>query len=239
MAARPRWKFAKFLVGLLLLPVAAALTLTFWRSLLILAEAPTRLPILHVGATVAGIAIWALVWTFLPPMTKTYVLGHELTHALWTLLFGGRPSKLRVGDAGGSVCVSKTNVWVSLSPYFFPFYTVLVLAIWGTVRTLCPAARPYDPIAIFWVGLTWAFHLTFTIRFLRGGQPDVQEHGAFFSLVLIYTLNLLTLTCALVAISTWTFPSAARDFCAHLAYFAHLAAEFRDWLLTRLPAPRP
>ena len=36
----------------------------------------------------------------LPPLTRTYVLGHELTHALWTVLFGGRASGLKVGDAG-------------------------------------------------------------------------------------------------------------------------------------------
>ena len=235
MPARPRWKRTKFLLGLLLLPLAAALTQTAFRALWILAEAPTRLPLLHVFATVAGVMIWVFVWTFLPPMTKTYVLGHELTHALWTLLFGGRPSNLRVSSSGGSVCVSKTNVWVSLAPYFFPFYTVVILVLWLVLQTLCPAARPYAPIALFWIGLTWAFHLTFTVRFLRGRQPDVQEHGVLFSLALIYLLNLLILTCAFVAVGTWNFPDAARDFWSHLAYYAHLASEFRSWISTRLP----
>lgn len=239
MPARPRWKRTKFLLGLLLLPLAAALTQTAFRAIWILAEAPTRLPLLHVGATVAGVMIWIFVWNFLPPMTKTYVLGHELTHALWTLLFGGRPSKLRVSDSGGSVCVSKTNVWVSLAPYFFPFYTVVVLLLWLVLSALWPGIRPFAPIALFWIGLTWAFHLTFTVRFLRGRQPDVQEHGVLFSLVLIYLLNLLILTCAFVAVGTWTFPEAARDFCAHLAYYAHLASEFNSWLLTRLPYRAP
>ena len=233
---RPRWKWTKFLVGLLLLPLCWAMTLTFLESVRILAQAPARLPLLHVGATVCGIAIWALVWMFLPPLTRTYVLGHELTHALSTLLFGGRPSNLRVSRSGGSVCVTKTNVWVSLSPYFFPFYVVLVLAIWLPLRAFVPAVRPYDPIALFWLGLAWAFHLTFTIRFLRGRQPDVQEHGALFSFALIYFLNLLALTCAFTAAAAWTFPDAARDFLAHLATLARAAASFRDWLLTRLPA---
>ena len=225
----------KFAAGVALLPVCTALTLTTGRALYILAESPRRLPALPVFACVAGMAVWALVWCFMPPMTRTYVLGHELTHALWTLLFGGRPSNLRVSSSGGSVCVSKTNVWVSLAPYFFPFYTVVILVLWLVLQTLCPAARPYAPIALFWIGLTWAFHLTFTVRFLRGRQPDVQEHGVLFSLALIYLLNLLILTCAFVAVGTWNFPDAARDFWSHLAYYAHLASEFRSWISTRLP----
>jgi len=142
---RGRWRKTKFLVGLLLLPLCAALTLTLWRVLRILAEAPARLPWLHVSATVAGIAIWALVWIFLPRMTRTYVLGHELTHAFWTLLFGGRASDLRVTERGGSVRVTKSNVWVTLAPYFFPFYAILVAIVWCLLRAFWPAVRPYDP----------------------------------------------------------------------------------------------
>ena len=42
-------------------------------------------------------------------MTRTYILGHELTHALWTILFGGKASGLKISDTGGSVRVSKNN----------------------------------------------------------------------------------------------------------------------------------
>ena len=72
---------AKFLTGLVLLPLGVALTMTLWRVLVILAQSPTRLPLVHAFAAVAGIVIWAIIWIFLPPLTRTYVLGHELTHA--------------------------------------------------------------------------------------------------------------------------------------------------------------
>ncbi|MBP1589524.1 MAG: hypothetical protein ILO10_04945 [Kiritimatiellae bacterium] len=230
-----RWKKTKFLLGLLLLPVCAALTLTFCRVVTVLAEAPSRLPWLHVAATVAGAAIWLLVWFLLPRMTRTYVLGHELTHALWTLFFGGRPSDLKVTSSGGSVRVTRNNVWVSLAPYFFPFYTILVLLVWLVVRAIWPIARPYAPIALFWMGLTWAFHLTFTFHYLRGGQPDVYEHGRLFSYALIYLLNLALLVVTLVAVSAWSFRGAAVDFLQHLGDFLRAADTFRQWLLTRLP----
>ena len=91
---------AKFLTGLLLLPLCLALSMTLWRAIVILAQSPTRLPLLHAFAGVSGIVLWAVIWIFLPPMTRTYVLGHELTHALWAMLFGGKASGLKVTDRG-------------------------------------------------------------------------------------------------------------------------------------------
>lgn len=223
----------KFVAGVALLPVCAALTLTTFRAFYILAEAPRRLPALPVFACVAGMAVWALVWCFMPPMTRTYVLGHELTHALWTMLFGGRASGLHVSEAGGSVRVSRNNVWVTLAPYFFPLYMIAIAVLWLLLAALVPAVRPYYPVALFWIGLAWAFHLTFTVRFLSWRQPDVLEHGRLFSWTLIYALNLLTVAAALTAVSSWTFREAAADFLSHLADFARAAAHFLSWARER------
>ena len=223
----------KFAAGVALLPVCTALTLTTGRALYILAESPRRLPALPVFACVAGLAVWALVWCFMPPMTRTYVLGHELTHALWTMLFGGRPSGLHVSEAGGSVRVSKNNVWVTLAPYFFPLYMVAAALLWLLLAWLFPAVRPYYPVALFWIGLAWAFHLTFTVKFLSWRKPDVLEHGSLFSWTLIYALNLLTVAAALTAVSSWTFREAAADFVGHLADFAHATAHFLAWARER------
>ena len=223
----------KFAAGVALVPVCAALTLTTGRAFYILAESPQRLPALPVFACVAGMAVWALVWCFMPPMTKTYVLGHELTHALWTMLFGGRASGLRVGADGGSVRVSKNNVWVTLAPYFFPLYMVAVALVWLAIAALVPAVRPYYPVALFWIGLAWAFHLTFTVKFLSWRQPDVMEHGRLFSYTLIYALNLLTVAAALTAVSSWTFREAAADFWGHLADFALAVGHFAAWARER------
>lgn len=226
---------AKFLVGLLLIPLCMALSMTFWRALVILAQSPTRLPLLPAFACVAGIAIWTIIWLFLPPMTRTYVLGHELTHALWTILFGGKATGLKVTDRGGSVRVSKNNAWITLSPYFFPLYTFLVALVWLLSVWLFPPIQPYSPIFLFWIGLTWSFHLTFTLRFLAYNQPDIREHGRLFSYTLIYSLNLLSIGAALVAVSSWSFPEAATDALLNLHRLAAAAHVFYEWLLTRLP----
>ena len=229
-----RW--AKFLIGLALLPLCLALAMTLGRAVLILVQSPTRLPMLHAFAGVSGIALWAIVWLFLPPLTRTYVLGHELTHALWTLLFGGKASGLKVTDRGGSVRVSKNNVWVTLAPYFFPLYTFLVALAWLLSAGLAPAVKPYSPIFTFWIGMTWSFHLTFTVRFLAFNQPDVREHGRLFSYALIFALNALSIGAALVAVGSWNFPDAAADLLGNLRMLAAAAHTFYEWLLTRLPA---
>ena len=228
-------RVAKFLTGLLLLPLCAALSITFWRAVVILAQSPTRLPMLHAFACVSGIVLWAIIWLFLPPLTRTYVLGHELTHALWAMLFGGKASGLKVTDRGGSVRVSKNNVWVTLAPYFFPLYTFGVAVVWLLSVWLFPAVKPYAPIFLFWIGMTWSFHLTFTARFLAFNQPDIREHGRLFSYALIYALNLLSIGAALIAVSTWSFPEAGTYLLDSLYRMAAATHTFYGWALTRLP----
>lgn len=232
-----KWRVAKLLIGLVLLPLGVALTMTLWRVLVILAQAPTRLPLVHAFAAVAGIVIWIIIWLFLPPLTRTYVLGHELTHAFWAVLFGGKASRLRVSERGGSVRVTRSNAWITLSPYFFPLYTFGVALVWVLTAWLFPTVKPYAPIFLFWIGLTWSFHLTFTLRFLAYRQPDIREHGHLFSYALIYALNTLSIAGALVAVSTWSFPEAAVNLLDNLHVLGRAAYTFYEWALTRLPPP--
>ena len=51
--------------------------------------------------------------------------------------------------------------------------------------------EPYRLWGLAAVGLTWAFHVTFTISMLSQHQPDIQEHGRLFSYVVIYSANVL------------------------------------------------
>ena len=75
----------------------------------------------------AGAACWLVIFLLLPKPMWIYVFGHELTHALWTWLFGGQVKKMKVTSDGGHVVISKTNFLIALAPYFFPLYAVLVI----------------------------------------------------------------------------------------------------------------
>ena len=51
---------------------------------------------------------------------RTYIIGHELTHALWVLLFRGKVREVHLSKNQGRVKATKTNALIALAPYFFP-----------------------------------------------------------------------------------------------------------------------
>ena len=150
-----------------------------------------------------GYFLWLGMWLFLPKPVRAYVVAHELTHALWGLLFGARVSNLSVSAKGGSVRLSKSNLFITLAPYFFPFYTILVILIRLLVG--CFADVPYPLAWLFFVGLTWGFHVTFTVQSLMTTQPDILEYGRLFSYVIIYLFNLTGVGLWVVCTTTATF----------------------------------
>jgi len=183
-------KFLYFLTGLLLLPLCVAAT----RSVAALVH---TLGVDSAGEVAegawwlaGGFALWLVLFFVLSRPVRTYVLAHELTHAFWGLMMGAKISKLRVSGRGGSVTLSKTNFLITLAPYFFPFYTMLVLAVRYALSFFFDL-HTYEPFWLGLVGLTYAFHVTFTITTLMTRQPDIAEHGRLFSYAVIYLFNLL------------------------------------------------
>lgn len=185
-------KFAKFFIGLALIPAAVAVTKTSLDLFLALPVTTTGGHHDKLWWFTGGFIFWLILWFTLPRPARTYVLAHELTHALWGNFFGGSWSKLRVTEHGGSVNLTKTNVWITLAPYFFPFYTILVILLHLLLRLFTDTTH-YEPFWLALIGLTWSFHITFTLAVLTNRQPDVQEHGRLFSWTLIWILNLLGL----------------------------------------------
>jgi hypothetical protein len=143
-------------------------------------------------ALFGGAAAWLVLYVLLPKPWWLYVVGHELTHAIWALLFGGRILSMRAGAKGGSVEVSKTNFAIVLAPYFFPIYAVAWRALATCANFLHPSAIPAMWIH-FGLGLAYAFHLTLTVSALRLGQPDIARDGWFFSGAIIFWGNACTL----------------------------------------------
>lgn len=145
-----------------------------------------------------GFFAWLLFWLFLPHPVRAYVLGHELTHAIWGLLFGAKIGKLKVTVTGGSVVLNKSNLLITLAPYFFPFYTFLLLFIQWIV-SLFVSPIPWPWCWHFFLGFTWSFHICFTLQSLfTVAQPDVKEYGRLFSYGFIYGINLLGICLALI-----------------------------------------
>lgn len=202
-------KFFLFILGLLILPLCVAMT---WTVLDVLRNADSRGSMfsLESGCLALGYGVWILCWLFLPQPVRVYILGHELTHALWAVLFGGKAKDISITPSGGSVRVTKSNVLITLAPYFFPFYTMLLIVIFLLVK-LFMGAVPYPLVWLFALGFTWAFHFTFTLQSLWTHQPDIQEYGRLFSYSLIYLLNVagiaLWIVCSMSVSSRFLFDS--------------------------------
>ncbi len=194
-------KLLKLGLAILLLPACVALTLTSWHVAQAVVASAVQSGRTLGGAFAAGYGLWLVVFATLPRPTRTYVLGHELTHAIWALLMGARVGGLRVGKHGGQVRTSKTNWAITLAPYFFPFYAMLFLALFVVAHMIWGLDR-YLGVLFFLVGLGWSFHVTFTfVMLLTVSQPDVQSQGRVFSAVVIYAMNLVTMLATIAALA--------------------------------------
>lgn len=204
----PKW--LKFIIALLLLPVCVGAGRALWLVLHAAGSADTTwVPFL------GGAACWIVIFVLLPKPMWIYVLGHELTHVLWTWLFGGRVKKMKISSKGGHVIISKTNFVIALAPYFFPLYAVLVVGIYAIGCQFWNWPLVWFHLA---VGAAYAFHLTLTFHVLQTRQSDITSQGYLFSGVVVFLGNvsvlllgipLLTARVGLLTVLSWWAESTA------------------------------
>ena len=199
--------FLRFVFGILLLPACWGVSV----ALVGVLSVSCRMEACSL-AFLGGVLAFVFCWILLSHPVKTYVLGHELTHALWGLLFGAVPSKLRVRSNGGSVNLTKSNLLITLAPYFFPFYAVLVVLA-AVLTSLFVRPLPCVPLWVFLVGFAWSFHVLFTFDSLMESQPDVNLHGRVFSWPFIFIANVLVVLAGLTFATDYGFASLGRLLC--------------------------
>jgi hypothetical protein len=123
---------------------------------------------------------------------------------------------------------NRTNFWIALAPYIFPLYSVLAIGIYG-VLSLFHNMQPYGRLLYALVGATWAFHFTFTCWMIPQNQSDLSDHGTFFSLIVIYFMNLVLLSVMLILASPQiTFAGFGADFVANIANFSHWVVDLLE-----------
>ena len=200
MPATVPTRWVKFVVGLFLLPPALVLSQTFFTvfARTTINDEFWRTPEFWFFSL--GLIIWLVAFLGLPRPLWIYVFGHELTHAIWVLLQGGKVSEFRITRNGGHILSDRINTWIALAPYFFPIYSLLVIAIYG-IAGLFWDVTPLRPVLYMLIGATWGFHISFTLWMIPKGQTDLTYGGTFFSIVVIYILNLIVLAIFLIAAS--------------------------------------
>ena len=158
----PKW--AKFIVAILLLPVCVGAAQTLWKVLKASGSADT-----FWAAMLAGAACWVVIFLMLPKPMWVYVFGHELTHAVWAWLFGGKVKRFKATSNGGHVVVTKHNFLIGLAPYFFPLYAALVVAVFVVGHLVWNWTR-FEVWFHLMLGAAYAFHVTLTWHVLQTRQ---------------------------------------------------------------------
>ncbi len=177
-------RFIKILTGLLFLPLCLGFTWHFGAMVFSIAYKP-QLPYYFLAGGLTYLTAHVL---FRKPILA-YVFGHELTHALFAMIFGGSVTSFHASDRGGRVTITKSNFLITLAPYFFPFYTFIALILYALA--IVTEARGAAGSIIFISGATFSFHIVLTLVFLQTDQTDIREQGAFFSFPLIYLFNIV------------------------------------------------
>jgi hypothetical protein len=216
---RPPWTRHKLAVGLFLAPLCFLAVLIFFE--------------LFFRATVHG-AFWkeegfiffsigCLFWLFLGWIKMQprlpYVFAHELTHVITAWLSGGKIHDWHVARDHGYVETDKTSVWITLSPYMVPLYTLVVFALYGVLEVFTnlhashewrvlsfPLSFQWAWIFYFMAGATMCFHATFTLEVLATEQSDLRHNGEFFSIMIIFLGNMLVLGTLFVVASPTVGP---------------------------------
>jgi len=181
----PKW--LKTIIAVGLLPVCFGAASSLWLVIKASGNADTIWV-----ATLSGAACWVVIYLLLPKPMWVYVFGHELTHALWTWLLGGRVKKFKASADGGEVVVTKNNFIIALAPYFFPLYAAIVVTLFVAGQLLWGWQR-YVVWFHLLLGASYAFHVTLTTHILKFRQTDITNQGYLFSAVVIFLGNITVL----------------------------------------------
>ena len=229
-------RFARFVAAVFAFPFIWALCHTFKDAVYLASGNSQSLFSAESIALFSGLVLFLAIWKAFPGMTRIYVLGHELTHALWGLAFGAKVSNLKVRSTGGSVMLTKSNVWITLAPYFFPFWTMIVVLIALATRGVIYLFNSEMPFPVPWlwmfaIGFTWCFHICFTIRSLMQTQSDVQEYGRVFSWTLILACNIAGILLWIVCTTDVPAFAIFKCLCSHTAAtYQHTFQILCEWI---------
>lgn len=155
----------------------------------------------HLLQAGGGALLFSLIWILFLARRDNFwnVMEHELTHAIFALLFLKKVHKLNAHrSSGGLVQVEGGNFVIALAPYFFPLVAVVIILI-----------KPIILPDIQWIlnillGAAIMFHFIYLLGEFSPAQPDIRYSGFFFSLLFILFFNIFFLGLSFAALSaTW------------------------------------
>lgn len=202
-------KIVMALIGVALLPLTITISRSFYSQLANLSVINSRNQLYFLW----GVGAYVVPHLFFFKPHYIYNLGHEAVHVLSTWLSFGRAKNLKVSNEGGSVQTTKSNFFISISPYFVPVYTIILCLSYFFISKFRDITS-YTPFFIFFIGFSLAMHIIMTTEALKVSQPDLIKTGYLFSLTLIYVLNIIVTAFIISLIFTgFSFVDMFLQFC--------------------------
>lgn len=214
-------RIIRFLIGVILLPVCWVATIVVINLTRLIQPESTDMVPPSALALGGGFALWVFIFLVMPRPVRTYILAHELTHALWGVWRGASVKSMKITRDQGSVTLSKSDFLITLAPYFFPLYTVIVIITYYVLSLFFELER-YELYWLGLVGLTWGFHFSFTITTLLQHQSDIRAYGHMFSYAIIYLFNVVGIAIWILLVSAVTIEQSVN--CVVLGW-EHVASQ--------------
>ena len=186
-------KICDFIINLLRWPVAFLILL----NIPALATGLTHFNFYSIKFYAFGAgAIFYIVTAFMSGAeirSSMQIISHELTHAFFAYLTFHWVGRIRLNpdDSGGSMTLRGRGNWlISLSPYFFPLFTLLYMLIMPTL--LKSFEGTFEKILIYAIfGYFTAYYWATVLSQVHSEQTDIINEGFFFSGIIIIGGNLL------------------------------------------------
>jgi len=156
-------------LGIVLVPLCYGVFRSLWIFVMPFRDVPEGSFYLILGF----LGYFAFQWAFFRPI-RTYVFGHELTHAVAAMLSGARVRGFKFGKKGGYVKVTKSNWFVALAPYFVPIYSFILLGLYAAIHSFFPLNEYWNTF-LGLLGISMGFHVALTLFALKQNQPDLKE----------------------------------------------------------------
>lgn len=149
---------------------------------------------------IVGILLFWAIYLLSSFPKSLYIFGHELAHALSILLFGGKIYSFKIKSEGGMISTNKSNTFIALAPYFLPVYTIFLFSLYNVIDIFFNVSN-FLSLYYLILGASYGFHIFCTFLYTRSYQPDLQEEGVVFSIIVIYLANVMVISLLIKIIS--------------------------------------
>lgn len=149
-------------------------------------------------AFIVGCVFYTILWIFVFSKREKFwsVVEHEMTHALFALIFFKKVHSFSASRIeGGKVEIEGENFMIALSPYFFPLLTVIIIVIKPSIIS------QYQWILNGLMGFTLTFHLVHLTREFHPYQPDLRKSGMIFSVAVVLFFNIFFIGLAISSLA--------------------------------------